>query len=112
VFLDKNITETEEEIERYAKIKEISKKPTNPPKVQMFKKRKCLNDVDEELCQAALQKLQKEPDNYDNFGQYVALELRSLKSDFNKVRIRSEIRFIFKYTIYIYTYLVFCTTNR
>jgi hypothetical protein len=60
--------------------------------VQKLKKRKCLNDVDEESCQAALQKLQKEPDNYDRFGQYVALELRSLKSDFNKARMRSEIR--------------------
>ncbi|XP_048269308.1 uncharacterized protein LOC125386562 [Bombus terrestris] len=74
----------------------ISKEPTNPPKVWTFKKRKCLNDVDEELCQVALQKLQEEPDNYDKFGQYIALQLRSLKSDFNKVRMRSEIKFIFK----------------
>lgn len=110
--MEKNITEAEEEIERYAKIKEISKEPTNPPKVWTFKKRKCLNDVDEELCQVALQKLQEEPDNYDKFGQYIALQLRSLKSDFNKVRMRSEIKFIFKYTIYIYTYLVSCTTNK
>jgi hypothetical protein len=34
--------------------------------------------VDEELYQAALQKLQKGPDYYDKFGQYVALELRYL----------------------------------
>ncbi|KOX74746.1 hypothetical protein WN51_14684, partial [Melipona quadrifasciata] len=62
-------------------------------RIQLSKKRKHKNnDVDEELYKSALRILQKEPDDYDKFGQYVALELKSLKSDFNKARLKSEIR--------------------
>ncbi|XP_054013753.1 uncharacterized protein LOC128895293 isoform X2 [Hylaeus anthracinus] len=36
--------------------------------------------------------LSKEPDDYDTFGEYVAMELRSLRSDENKRRLKAEIR--------------------
>lgn len=39
-----------------------------------------------------MQTLQKEPDEFDIFGQYVALELRTLKSDYSRARLKSEIR--------------------
>ncbi|XP_043508723.1 uncharacterized protein LOC122528070 [Frieseomelitta varia] len=64
----------------------------NENRIQSKKRKHKNNDVDEELYKSALRTLQKEPDDYDKFGQYVALELKSLKSDFNKARLKSEIR--------------------
>lgn len=64
----------------------LTEKVTHPTK-----KRK-RDDDNDELFKSALQTLQKESDEFDLFGQYVALELRTLKSDFNRARLKSEIR--------------------
>lgn len=40
----------------------------------------------------SLRVIPKVPDEDDRFGEYVALELRSLRSDTNKRRLKSEIR--------------------
>ncbi|XP_053979989.1 uncharacterized protein LOC128877055 [Hylaeus volcanicus] len=48
--------------------------------------------VAEEDFKDSAQILSKEPDDYDTFGEYVAMELRSLRSDENKRRLKAEIR--------------------
>lgn len=63
------------------------KEPTQLPR-----KRKREDDFDEKLYSSVLKFFLKEPDDFDKFGQYVALELKSLKSDFNKAKLKSEIR--------------------
>ncbi|XP_055905120.1 uncharacterized protein LOC129940710 [Eupeodes corollae] len=55
------------------------------------KKRRAESD-DEDSLKAALKILKREPDEHDIFGEYVAQELRSLKFDFNKRKLKSEIR--------------------
>ncbi|XP_026301115.1 uncharacterized protein LOC113219252 isoform X2 [Apis mellifera] len=47
---------------------------------------------DNQLFKTTLSSSYQEVDEYDKFGQYVALELKTLKSDFNKARLKSEIR--------------------
>lgn len=47
---------------------------------------------DNQLFKTTLSNSYQEVDEYDKFGQYVALELKTLKSDFNKARLKSEIR--------------------
>mgnify|MGYP000704616899 CR=1 FL=1 len=54
-------------------------------------KRKREND-DDIAIKAALKVLTKEPDEYDRFGEYVALELRTLQSDFVRKKLKNEIR--------------------
>ncbi|KAG8240216.1 hypothetical protein J437_LFUL004676 [Ladona fulva] len=56
------------------------------------KKRKKPPAEEEELFKCALKALKRQQDDCDIFGEYVASELRSLKSDFNKRRLKSEIR--------------------
>lgn len=74
----------------------IAKSEKNEDKMeeatQLPRKRKREDDFDDKLYSSALKFLLKEPDDYDKFGQYVALELRSLKSDFNRAKLKSEIR--------------------
>lgn len=64
-------------------------------KTNSVNKRK-LNDNDsttnDKLFRCALEKLQKESDDDERFGQYVAMELRGIRSDFCKRRLKSEIR--------------------
>ncbi|KOC68477.1 hypothetical protein WH47_10717 [Habropoda laboriosa] len=74
--------------ENNAESEERTKIPMQPPR----KRRRENDDVGDQLIKSALETLQREPDEYDKFGQYVALELKSLKSDFNKARLKSEIR--------------------
>lgn len=64
---------------------------TNKP-MQVQKKCKRENDIEEQLYQSALKTLQQGSDEYDKFGEYVALELKSLRSDYNKARLKHEIR--------------------
>lgn len=49
---------------------------------------------DNQLFKTTLSSSYQEVDEYDKFGQYVALELKTLKSfnNFNKARLKSEIR--------------------
>lgn len=49
-------------------------------------------DTDDKLFKSALATLQRPLDDDDRFGQYVAMELRSLRTDFYKRRLKSEIR--------------------
>ena len=56
------------------------------------RKKRRRDDIEDTLYKSALKSLQQEPDEFDEFGQYVALELKSLKSDFNRGRLKSEIR--------------------
>lgn len=56
-------------------------------KVDSVQKRKCANDnsaIDEKLFRSALETLQKPPDDYERFGQYVAMELRTLTTNYYK----------------------------
>lgn len=52
-------------------------------------KRKREND-DDIAIKAALKVLTKEPDEYDRFGEYVALELRTLQSDFVRKKTKKR----------------------
>lgn len=54
--------------------------------------KQCSPDEDEQLFRNALQVLHKQSDEYDCFGNYVAMELRSLKHDFSRRKLKSEIR--------------------
>ncbi|XP_043262214.1 uncharacterized protein LOC122403010 isoform X1 [Colletes gigas] len=56
------------------------------------KGKKRTKSIDEENYKDAVQILSKEPDDYDTFGEYVAMELRSLRSNENKRRLKAEIR--------------------
>ncbi|KAF5300716.1 hypothetical protein FQR65_LT19322 [Abscondita terminalis] len=71
--------------QEYTQNEKLTEKTTRPPK-----KRK--RDDDNALFESALQTLQKEPDEFDLFGQYVALELRTLRSELNRAMLKSEIR--------------------
>ena len=55
------------------------------------KQRKVKNESDK-LFQEAVQIMMKPKDEYDRFGEYVASELKSLKFDINRGRLKSEIR--------------------
>lgn len=61
---------------------------------QRKKKKPSANDdiLNDQLFKSALETLQKPMDEDDKFGQYVAMELRGLRSDFFKRRLKSEIR--------------------
>lgn len=56
------------------------------------KQRKVKNDESDKLFQKAVQIMKKPKDEYDRFGEYVASELKSLKFDINRGRLKSEIR--------------------
>ncbi|XP_055915159.1 uncharacterized protein LOC129948232 [Eupeodes corollae] len=81
-------TVTTENTSESLKTVEIIKK--SDPKGKQ-KKRRAEAD-DEDSLKAALKILKREPDEHDIFGEYVAQELRSLKFDFNKRKLKSEIR--------------------
>ena len=50
------------------------------------------DDEDDKLFRQALATLQNAPDADDNFGAYVAMELKGLRSDFYKRKLKREIR--------------------
>ena len=50
------------------------------------------NESSEKLFKEAVQIMMKPKDEYDIFGEYVASELKSLRFDINKGRLKSEIR--------------------
>lgn len=56
------------------------------------KQRKVKNCETDTLFQEAVNIMRKPKDEYDSFGEYVASELKSLKFDYNKGRLKSEIR--------------------
>ncbi|GLV33843.1 hypothetical protein CBL_21240, partial [Carabus blaptoides fortunei] len=56
-------------------------------------KRKYASDDDNsKILKRALYIMQKDPDENDHFGEYVAMELKSLRFESNKRRLKSEIR--------------------
>ncbi|CAK9811262.1 hypothetical protein ANTPLA_LOCUS6955 [Anthophora plagiata] len=88
IIIEKTTEAEEYGTENSAEIDQKPKILMQPPR----KRKRENDDVSEQLIKSALETLQKEPDEYDKFGQYVALELKSLKCDFNKARLKSEIR--------------------
>lgn len=66
--------------------------PAKNTQVLSKKRKKKDNTTDDPLLTSAIEILQKQPDDNDIFGQYVATELRSLRTDANKRRLKSAIR--------------------
>lgn len=57
------------------------------------KKRRKITEADHDnLFREAVEIMRKPKDEFDRFGEYVALELRSLRSDYYRSRLKSEIR--------------------
>lgn len=56
------------------------------------KQRKVKNDESDKLFQDAVQIMKEPNDEHDRFGEYVAYELKSLRFDINRGRLKSEIR--------------------
>ncbi|XP_029043490.1 uncharacterized protein LOC114876321 [Osmia bicornis bicornis] len=81
------------EAEKYAVDKDAESEEEEKRILPTQKKRKNEDDnIRDQLFKFAFETIVKQPDDYDKFGQYVALELKALKSDFNKARLKSEIR--------------------
>ncbi|XP_067001849.1 uncharacterized protein [Anabrus simplex] len=62
--------------------------PRKKPRREKLQK----DDDEEDFINSALAFIKKLPDENDSFGEYVAMELKSLKTDFNRRRLKSEIR--------------------
>lgn len=87
------IVERKAEIEEYTDKNAESEEEERIQCLQPQKKHKREDDnIRDQLFKLAFETLVKQPNDYDTFGQYVALELKSLKSDFNRARLKSEIR--------------------
>lgn len=82
IFLPK-IPDKERNTMEFGRIEEKCEKKSSDKYVNI--------SYDEELTHS-LQIIPKARDEDDRFGEYVALELRSLRSDVNKRRLKSEIR--------------------
>jgi len=67
--------------------------PASSPKIKkMHKSGKTITSEDECLNQALNFIMRRLPDEFDTFGQYVAMELRSLSSEIYRKMLKREIR--------------------
>jgi hypothetical protein len=56
------------------------------------KQKSCMTSTEEECLAQALNVIRRVPDDHDTFGEYVAMELRSLRYDKSRREMRKAIR--------------------
>lgn len=70
----------------------IQNEPTQDQKRKRISKATSRTQEDDNILKEAIEIMKKPKDDFDRFGEYVALELKSLKSDYYRGVLKSEIR--------------------
>lgn len=78
------IMQNEQTLDEPTPIKQNKKKISN--------KRQSQTQDDDSILKEAIEIMKKPKDDFDRFGEYVALELKTLKSDYYRGLLKSEIR--------------------